>query len=337
MNNSGSNEKLLREEQLFALLMKDQLFVKRFIAEFSRGPKARHARYSLGSAWRRFYERQSFGHQLERHELGTLDTNLGEELDIYLNLTLSAKGARLRERIYAKVGPLDWNEIAKEGWYHYVNAKLLTDGDLQILRRGDDVRGLSLRGWYEFFLLADDGDQIDRLKTFFPSLVDGVKISDLDNSSISLVRDKRLVQEICRNPDRIFALTAREFEQLTAELLESLGYRDVKLGQGSKDGGVDVTAYIEHPLATERIIVQCKRNSIGNKVGEPTIKQLHTDTQIHRAARGLLITTSHLTRPANLLVETYKHRLSAIDHDSLMRLLKEGSVAWLRVDPDRDE
>jgi hypothetical protein len=333
----GSDETLLGEEQLFALLMKDQLFVKRFITEFARGPEVRHARYSLGSAFRRFYERRDFGNHLERHELGTRDTNLGDELDIYLHLTLSAKGTRLRERIYEQVGSQNWNEIAKEGWYHYADAKLLSNHDIEILRRGIDVRGLSLRGWYEFFLLAADGDQIDRLNTFFPSLADAAMISDLDQPSIRLIRDERLVEAICRDPDRIFALTARQFEHLTAELLESLGYRDVTLGQSSKDGGVDVSAFIEHSVGTERIIVQCKHHAIGNKVGEPTIKQLYADTEIHRAARGLLITTSYLTRPANLLVETYKHRLSAIDHDRLMRLLKEGSAAWLRVEPDRNE
>jgi restriction system protein len=70
------------------------------------------------------------------------------------------------------------------------------------------------------------------------------------------------------------------------------------------------------------VIVQCKRHALAHKVGEPVIKQLLADAEIHRAIRGLIVTTSYLTSGARLLVETYQHRLSALDYDELLRILR---------------
>lgn len=107
------------EDSLFALLMKDALFVKRFVAEFSGGAEAAHVRYDLGSAARRFFERQDFGNLLQTYGLGEMDTNLGkDELDIYLRLLLSMKGRRLRGKIYHSMERDQWETLGKAGWYH---------------------------------------------------------------------------------------------------------------------------------------------------------------------------------------------------------------------------
>ena len=84
---------------------------------------------------------------------------------------------------------------------------------------------------------------------------------------------------------------------------------------------MDITAYIEHAVAVERVIVQCKRYSLPNKVGEPTIKQILTDVDLRKAARGLIVTTSTLTAPARLLVESFRHRLSHIEGAELQERL----------------
>ena len=55
---------------------------------------------------------------------------------------------------------------------------------------------------------------------------------------------------------------------------------------------------------------------------EFVIKQLLADATIHRAARGLIVTTSYLTRGARLLVDTFYYRLSALDYDEILRLLR---------------
>jgi restriction system protein len=190
------------------------------------------------------------------------------------------------------------------------------------------ILGASQRRWYEIFLASNDQENLARLCEFYqPDPNSSVLLAQDEvtaplSGSFRLIADARLIQFVAQDPTKILSLTSREFETLMAELLERLGYKQIVLGKGSKDGGVDVSAFIEHALGVERIIVQCKRNAPSNKVGEPTVKQLYTDVEIQKAARGLLITTSCLTRPARLLVSTYKHRLSAIEHGELISLLR---------------
>jgi len=190
------------------------------------------------------------------------------------------------------------------------------------------VAGRSQQGWYEYFLATGDLTNLERLRQFYtprPEQVIEAKTFDIpagEPPPITVPTDLRLIQFVMSDPARLLALTPREFERFTAELLDQLGYASVEIGRGSKDGGVDVSAYIEHPLGVERVIVQCKRHSLDHKVGEPVIKQLLADAKIHNAARGLLVTTSYLTRGARLLVETFGYRLSALDYDELLRILR---------------
>jgi pyrimidine deaminase RibD-like protein len=190
------------------------------------------------------------------------------------------------------------------------------------------VAGRSQQGWYEYFLATGDIANLERLKRFYipPSeqvvQAQSFALASSDSPRLVVATDLRLIWEVTRDPDRLFSLTPRQFEHFTAELLERLGYVNVSVGKGSKDGGVDVSAYIKHPLGVERVIVQCKRHAPDHKVGEPVIKQLLADTDIHHAARGLMVTTSYLTRGARLLVDTFRYRLSALDHSELLAVLR---------------
>ena len=197
-----------------------------------------------------------------------------------------------------------------------------------LLQTEGTVAGRTRQMWYEHFLASNDLHNLGRLLSFYtppPEQVSGPSTYDItpaDTARISVATDLRLIESVTADPARLLSLSPRQFEHFTRELLERLGYCRVAVGQGSKDGGVDVSAYIEHPFGTERVIVQCKRNARDNKVGEPVIKQLLADADIHRAIRGLIVTTSYLTRGARLLIETYSHRLSALDYDELSRILR---------------
>ena len=83
-----------------------------------------------------------------------------------------------------------------------------------------------------------------------------------------------------------------------------------------------MTSLIEHALGVEKVIVQCKRHALDHKVGRPIMKQLLMDTDIRRAARGLIVISSYLTHGVHMLVDTYRHKLGVLDYDELTRLLK---------------
>jgi len=82
----------------------------------------------------------------------------------------------------------------------------------------------------------------------------------------------------------------------------------------SNDFGVD--GFAVHPDGL--MIVQCKRNSIDNKVGRPTIQQFKGVIEEQSALRGYVVTTSTFTEEA---MESAKlsERIVLVDMDFLVR------------------
>jgi hypothetical protein len=195
-------------------------------------------------------------------------------------------------------------------WYPH-----LSQYEWDLLEDRGEVAGLSSAHWYEVFLSLNDALSLERLSQFYK------RPSSETERLIEIVTDSRIIDYFASNPDDLLKATPRQFEELIAELLGRLGYTAIDLSPEGRDGGVDITAYIEHPFGIERVIVQCKRYTPPRKIGEPIIKQLLTDVDIQRAARGLIVTTSMLTAPARLLVESFRHRLSHIEGNELRERL----------------
>ncbi len=143
---------------------------------------------------------------------------------------------------------------------------------------------------------------------------------EFNRTQLSLITDPRLIRHLSSNPEQIRSLSPRKFEELVADLLTGFGYK-VTVGKGTKDGGVDVFAEKKTDCGIELSIVQCKRNSPENKVGEPVVKQLYADVITRNATRGLVVTTSTFTRDALKFIESLKYRLSPVDFDKLQTWL----------------
>jgi hypothetical protein len=119
LTSSALADAAVADVRLFERLIRDNLFVKRFVCEFYKSSVARHARYDLGSASRRFYERHRFGQLLEEYELGKLDSNLWDtELDVYLDIDLTPRGILMRNLLLELIPKSEFDTIAEEGWYH---------------------------------------------------------------------------------------------------------------------------------------------------------------------------------------------------------------------------
>lgn len=140
--------------------------------------------------------------------------------------------------------------------------------------------------------------------------------AEFRNPELRLVTDPRLIAYIDSHPEELYSLTPRQFEEFIAELLCKMGYK-VRLGPGSRDGGVDVFAERDQDFGPELILVQCKRHSPGHKVGEPIIKQLHADVNDRKASKGLVVTSSFFTSTALKYIESSKYRLGGADFDKL--------------------
>lgn len=131
-----------------------------------------------------------------------------------------------------------------------------------------------------------------------------------------------LAEKLLREGRLLSEMGWREFEKLIGELLESHGWT-VTVMRGTKDGGIDVLSEREDEvLGTLRAIWQAKKYGPGTKVTLNHLRELSAVVDKHRATKGIVVTTSSLTRGAIEWVQSDKYRLEA----------KEGAYVenWVR-------
>ena len=102
----------------------------------------------------------------------------------------------------------------------------------------------------------------------------------------------------------------REFEELIGHLLESEGWR-VTVTRGTKDGGLDVIAVKKDPhIGLVQAVWQAKKYSPHNKVQLKHVKELSATRDEAKATKGVIVTTSHLTKGVIDWIKRDIYRLS---------------------------
>lgn len=141
-------------------------------------------------------------------------------------------------------------------------------------------------------------------------------------------------EEIARGRIHLHDLSPRRFEEFIASLFENHGYK-VKLTQTTRDGGYDVIAIGRNPLGINlRIIIECKRNHPDRPVELSVARALWgvlTDPA-NRFDRGIIATTSRVSRDAKRLIESSLWRLGVLEHEQIMNFAgfeREGRL-WIR-------
>ncbi len=111
----------------------------------------------------------------------------------------------------------------------------------------------------------------------------------------------------------------REFEELIAELLEKDGY-SVELGSGRSDGGKDLIAIKDlGENGLYKAVWQAKHNNSGNRVGVEVIRELADTRNEHKASKGILVTSTYLTKGALERVQRDRYILGKVDRDDLLK------------------
>lgn len=119
-------------------------------------------------------------------------------------------------------------------------------------------------------------------------------------------------------------LTWRQLEELVADLLSQDGYQ-VELGPGSKDGGKDIIAIKHIPGVGEFMAIwQAKKLKPGKPVGLNTIRELADTRQELKASKGIIVTTTHLTRGALTRIEQDRYWLHKVDGSDLQTWIRTG-------------
>lgn len=126
-----------------------------------------------------------------------------------------------------------------------------------------------------------------------------------------------LLRDLQRDAGALDNLNWRQFEKLIATLLEKDGY-EVELMQGSKDGGVDVIAVKD--LGANgyfKALWQAKKQSKSSKVGISVVRELADTRHEFGASKGIIVTSSYLTRGALQRIERDKYLLGKVDRSDL--------------------
>jgi restriction system protein len=129
---------------------------------------------------------------------------------------------------------------------------------------------------------------------------------------------------------RICAASPAFFERLVVDLLLKMGYGGSRVDAGralgkTGDGGID-GVIDQDQLGLDRIYIQAKKYDPDNAVSEPDIRNFCGSLGANKAAKGVFVTTSYFTKPAEEFAERHPYKVVLIDGDELARLMILHSV-----------
>jgi restriction system protein len=129
---------------------------------------------------------------------------------------------------------------------------------------------------------------------------------------------------------RVLASPPAFFENLIVKLLRGMGYGGSREDAGravgrSGDGGID-GVIDQDALGLDRVYIQAKRYALDNPVGEPDIRAFSGSIGAAKANKGVFVTTSYFTEPAQRFVERAPHTIVLIDGEHLATLMIRHNV-----------
>lgn len=134
--------------------------------------------------------------------------------------------------------------------------------------------------------------------------------------------NRELLAVLQADPERVYELTPRRFEEVTATLFEQLGYT-VTLTPASKDGGKDLYIARTDALGSFLYYVECKRYAPDRPVGVGLVNALTGVLASDRATAALMLTTSRFTAGARDVQQQWQYRLSLKDFGDFRQMLAD--------------
>jgi restriction system protein len=118
----------------------------------------------------------------------------------------------------------------------------------------------------------------------------------------------------------------RDFEFLVLELLESIGYEDIKITKESGTKGVEVTANIQFGISMVPEVIHVRRYQA--TTGRPALEQLRDAVKRHNCLHGTLITLGRFTRECKdaVMASDGGVPVKLIDSKHLLQMLTEYNI-----------
>ena len=126
------------------------------------------------------------------------------------------------------------------------------------------------------------------------------------------------IYQIQNNPEYIYELTPREFEEVVAEIFSANGY-EVTLTQETRDGGKDIIVKQMVMGSPFVMFIECKQYNAKNKVSVNIIRELcgiQTEDKVNKA---MVVTSSFFSKDAIAFAEKRGSLLGLADFNSLMQ------------------
>lgn len=136
--------------------------------------------------------------------------------------------------------------------------------------------------------------------------------------------NSELISMLALEPNALYSLTSRVFEELVAELFAQQGFA-VHTTASTRDGGKDLIVECHTVLGHQAYYVECKRYAPANPVGVGVVRELYGVVQLDRMTGGIIATTSYFTRDALSLQSKAPYQLALRDKNSIVSWLSEAA------------
>jgi restriction system protein len=129
--------------------------------------------------------------------------------------------------------------------------------------------------------------------------------------------------------DTLLKASPEFFENLVVDLMVAMGYGGSRKDAGqatqySQDGGIDGIIK-EDKLGLDMIYLQAKRYT-NKRVGRPDLQAFAGALDMHRAKKGVFITTSRFSKEAQGFIGMIEKRIVLIDGERLTELMLEHNL-----------
>lgn len=184
--------------------------------------------------------------------------------------------------------------------------------------------------------IVQDRNHVASLQAYFDQLWAHADSIDFHSTIVSEFAPSELTQAVeatqhqwttvigglLKDPDSIYKMHPRRFEELVAELLSARGF-DVQLTPPSGDGGRDILASKETDLGRLLHLVECKRYAPHRPIGVGLVTTLYGTVETERATNGVLVTTSRFTKGAIQKASQLEYRIDLKDYEALKKWLRD--------------
>lgn len=150
------------------------------------------------------------------------------------------------------------------------------------------------------------------------------EISSVAKSSSVVITDinEEIKKYLNRNPEKLYDLSPRKFEELIGSIMEDLGF-SVELTKATRDGGRDIIAKIKNSVTDFLVFIECKRYSPDKKIGVGLIREVTGVHYLNGPSKSIIVTTSFFTKDAVELAKKMENQLDLKDYNAIKEWLKK--------------